>query len=235
MLLSELLASETVPPVVYGIVPDVQNVDPPKGLREAGIIVGVNDNGELDDFGLDLAISYATLGIATTVEVPAEVEADPHYLLPVVGGFNASLSLLPPVNPSDEAFEAYCQRIEAFARAYVSLGNFQKFLVPVTSYLEYMFIEVLSPERAAAFAPSDGHIIESFAKVVTPERADALKARIRAVFHEAFGGEEGFKAFARAMFGAIYDRLEEYCRDEVARLYGDKSMEDRDPPAADVS
>jgi len=229
--LSELLSADAVAPVIYGIVVDTDNVLPPTGLKEAGILTNL-PNGEIEDNVLDLVISYTLAGVQVTLEIPASAPvSSATHLVSMAASISVSLSLLPPEDTSDEAFDAFVARVEDFARAYLGRAQFTKFIVPVTSYLEYLFIEVLNPEAAKSFAPSDPYILERFASVVTPERSDALKARLKAVFHETFGGEEGFQSFSKALFGAIYDRLEETCIEEAERLRQEGSRPQTETPA----
>jgi hypothetical protein len=215
--ISELVASGSPAPAQYGIVVDVDDVTAPEGLREAGLLARL-EGGELADDVLDIAISWTLAGIDVTVEVPATEDCgEPKRLLSTVAAVGVHLSLLPPEDQSDEAFEAYTARVEGFTAAYARQANMGKFLAPVTSYLGYMFTEVLNPEAAANFQPTDDYVIESFHSKVPTERADALKARIRAAFHEAYGGEEGFATMARSLGATIYRKVEESCAEESAR------------------
>lgn len=221
--LSELIATGAPAPSVYGIVVDTDDVTPPEGLKEAGVLATI-DGGDISDAVLDAAISWSLAGIEVTVEVPAEADLqDAPRLLATCAAVGLSLSALPPSEDGEEAFEAWCARVEALAKAYVSQANMSKFVYPVTSYLGYMFIEACSPEAASRFVPTDGYVKDAFHDRVGTEKADLMKARLRAAIVDAYGGEEGFLSFARALMGTIYRRVEEGCVEEARRLSGGTS------------
>lgn len=215
--ISELVASGAKTPALYGIEPDVDDVTPPQGLKEAGIITRMED-GEIPDAVLDVAISWTLAGIDVTLEIPFDTPVpDVRRVLSTAAAINVSLSLLPPENPSDEDFEAYCSRVEDFAAAFLVQANMSKFLVPVTSYLGYMFIEAFSKESSQGYVPTDGYVVEAFHNKVPQDRADALKSRVRKVFTDAFGGEEGFRSFGRSLAATISAMIEENCQEEARR------------------
>jgi len=214
---SELIASGAPSPAVFGIEIDVDDVTPPEGLEQAAIVCPIV-NGDIPDEILDVAISWTLAGCDVTLEIPSDSPVgDAKRLLSTVAAVGISLSLLPPEGEDAAALEAYMARVEEFTRAYVRQGNMAKLLVPVTSYLGYMFIEVLDKAKSEGFVPSDPYILERFHSKVPVGRADQLKARIRSVFHEAYGGEEGFRRFALQLTGAIYRKVEEGCVEESAR------------------
>lgn len=215
-LLSELLAEVDRPAAVFGLKVDVDDVTPPEGVREAGLVARF-EGGDLDETVLDVAISYILAGVEVTIEVPADAECgSAKQLVSLAASVGASLSLLPPSDPSDEAFESWCTRVDDFALAYATQANMAKFVLPVTSYLEYLVIEALSPEVASRFAPSDPYVVGNYASSVSPERSDAMKARVRAVFEGVHGGPDGLKAFLLAIVSAIHERAEESIRERIA-------------------
>jgi hypothetical protein len=188
---------------VFGIVIDTDDLAVPFGLREAGLRAKTVD-GELDFDTLDLAIEYRLRGLDVMLEI-VDIEAieDMSNLISVAASTKISLSFLPPEDKSDEAFERYCLRIEEATKAYLNQPNMLQFVLPVSSYLEYMFLEILNPDRAKTFTPNDEYVIRVYHSEMTVERSDAMKARIRVLIHEHFGDEDGFKEFALDLVGAI--------------------------------
>lgn len=209
----------------HGVVIDVDDVTPPEGLHEIGF-VGVIEDGEFSETTLDVVISAIMAEIDVTVEIPGSAEiSDPRHMLATASSMGCSLALLPPDTSDEASFDAFVERVLEFAQAYVRQANMSQRLLPVSSYLEYLFIEVLNPEMAKTFAPVDPQVVSQFHEVVTVERADALKAKLRAVFHEAYGGEEEFRKFALSLMSAVYNRVEENCADEAKRM-SEASAED---------
>ena len=193
---------------VFGVEVDCDDVTPPRNIREIGL-VAKTEGGELTNEVLDVAISYILSGIDVLLEFPAGVDiGDPRHLMATAASVNASLSLLPPEELTDESFEAYCQRLEAMTAAYLKQLTMTKFVMPITNYLQYCYIEVLDPEQAKTFVPEDGYVLKRFHESMTIEQSDALKARVRKVIVENFGGEEGFRSFALGLMGSVGKAVE---------------------------
>lgn len=195
----------------HGVKIDVDDVTVPEGIDEIGFIAEFSD-GEFSEETIDIVISAIMSEVDTTIEIPAAADVqDPRHIVATASSMDCSLALLPPEDTSDEAFDAFIERVLEFARAYVSQGNMSRRILPISSYLEYLFIEVLKPDLATEYSPVDPQVVSQYHGVVTVERADAMKAKLRSVFHEAYGGEDGFRQFALSLMGAIYDRIEEDC------------------------
>jgi len=193
---------------VFGIEVDTDDVTPPRNVREIGLIAQT-EGGELTNEVLDVTISYILSGIDVLVEFPAEIEiGDPRHLMATAASVNASISLLPPKELTDESFEAYCQRLEAVTSAYLKQLTMTKFVMPVTNYLQYCYTEVLDLELARSFVPEDGYVLSRFHEAMTIEQSDTLKARVRQVIVDNFGGEEGFRTFALGLMGSVAGAVE---------------------------
>ena len=210
---------------VFGIDVDTDDVTPPRNVREIGLIAKTAD-GELTNEVLDVTISYILAGIDVLVEFPSDVDiGDPRHLMATAASVNASLSMLPPGELTDESFEAYCQRLESVAAAYLKQATMTKFVMPVTNYLQYCFIEILDGDRAKSFVPEDGYVLSRFHESMSVEQSDALKARVRKVIVDNFGGEHGFRTFALGLMGSVTGAVET----SLAEIAGEYSQ--KVPPA----
>lgn len=188
---------------VFGIEVDTDDVTPPRNVREIGLIAKTED-GELTNEVLDVTISYILAGIDVLVEFPADVDiGEARHLLATAASVNASLSFLPPKELTAESFEAYCQRLEAVTSAYLRQLTMTKFVMPVTNYLQYCYIEVLDPDASKTFVPEDGYVLSRFHESMTVDQSDLLKERIRKVIVDHFGGEYEFRTFALGLMGAV--------------------------------
>lgn len=205
MKLSDLLKQDPMPERAFGIVVDVEDFDPPAGLGEISFVAPLGPDG-IDTDVLDVAISYLlTKKIEVTFEFAAEVPIkDPKYLVQLGTSIGAAISLLPPETDDEDAFWAYVQRLEGFVAVYGELANVSKPLLPITSYLEYLVVEMLDPASAANFTPTDPYVIERFASVMTLDRSDAMKERLREAFERYYGGREAFESHYRAQVAMIY-------------------------------
>lgn len=216
MRLSDLLKLETVPERVFGVIVDTSDVsDPPPGLKEISFIAPPTAEA-IDPDLLDVAIAYQLSQVEVVIEVPAANEiANPSYFMDVISSVGISVTFLPPADSDDAAFEAYIQRLETFVPLYSGKAIFSKLLMPVTNYLEYLMIEMLNPELATTFAPSDPYVIERFAGAMSGARADQMKARLRTAFENYYGGPEGFRGHCAAQFKGILDLTESSLADSM--------------------
>lgn len=226
-LLSEVLAATANPSVIHGLIVDVDDVTPPAGVTEVGLVSTLPE-GNLEEIVLDIAISYILAGMSVVIEIPADVAVpDPKHLVSTAASIGASLSILPPEGADDVGVAAYIDRVEAFAVAYTKQANFAKMLIPVTSYLQYLFVEVLDPALAKEFSPTDPYIISRYVDRIAPDHVDTMKDRIKSVFHGAYGGPEGFSELGRTLFREIFERLEEGLLDQIS-----EASNQTPPPAA---
>jgi len=214
--LSEILATPEaeLSAFHYGVEVDEESFTPPTPIKRIAFMLET-DEGEIDDTLMDVIISYALPGIDITLEIPAEAEAiDPHYYMSVAANAGFSLSLLPPMADSETPREQWIERLKAFTDAYFAQGNFGRFVYPVTSFLEYLFVERLS--GAQTFEARDPYVRARFVEALDEADADAFKSALRAHIHEIFEGQEGFANFADGLVHKIYLRAEENARDLVA-------------------
>ncbi|TLX17256.1 hypothetical protein [Rhizobium sp. MHM7A] len=209
---------DLVDAAVFDIEVDGDDLIVPFGLREAGLLAKT-ENGELTENVLDTAINMILNGVEVLIEFPSDVDCgEPVHLVSTAAAIKASLSFLPPENASDEQFEAWCQRIERLTEAYLRQPNMTQFVLPVSSYVEYMFINVLDSKAAKKFKPTDEYIIRRFHSAMTVARANAMKARVRKIVHAHFGGREKFKEFAKEMFSSIYETVVENVKQRASEI-----------------
>jgi hypothetical protein len=215
---SDTFDPDLVDPAVFDIEVDGDDLIVPFGLREAGLLAKT-ENGELTENVLDTAINMILNGVDVLLEFPHDVDCgDPVHLVSTAAAIKASLSFLPPENASDEDFEIWCQRIERFTEAYLRQPNMTQFILPISSYIEYMFINVLDSKAAKKFKPTDEYIIRRFHSAMTVARADAMKARVRKIVYAHFGGQKKFKEFAEEMFSSIYETVVDNVKQRASEI-----------------
>jgi len=209
--LSEIASLDHCAPSRFGIEVDVESFTPPPGLREVGLVSRPGPGGDIDETVLDVAISYRLSDVAVALEIPAEQEdADPRVYVAMAANADLSLSLLPPVEETPETVAAYVRRVEAFAAAYLRHANYRRHLFPVTSYIEYMFAEAYG--GGDVMHAKDEYVRSRFVSAMSDRAADAMKAAVRAVVLDAFGGEDGFAHLANALLAGLYAKTESACR-----------------------
>lgn len=215
MKLSELLIMDTVPAACFGVVVDVPDFTVPKGLDSVGFTYLVKD-GEIDEVLLDIAISYKLAGIEVLFEVPAEVAiADMDHLLALASNIGVSLALLPPSAGTDEDHDLYRARVLAAADAYLSSANYAGCLLPVTSYLEYLFREAAEP--GLVFEVTHPYMRDQFVSRVPEAVADQFKAALRARFEQHFAPAGGTAAFFRVVQRQIGAQVLDNTKDLISK------------------
>jgi hypothetical protein len=209
---------DLVDKAVFDIEVDGDDLIVPFDLREAGLLAKT-ENGELTENVLDTAINMILNGVEVLIEFPSDVDCgEAVHLVSTAAAIKASLSFLPPENNTDEQFEEWCQRIERLTEAYLRQPNMTQFVLPVSSYIEYMFINVLAPKTAKKFKPTDEYIIRRFHSAMTVARANAMKARVRKIVYAHFGGREKFKEFTKEMFSSIYETVVDNVKQRASEI-----------------
>lgn len=214
MKLSELVAlGDGCPQDVYGVVVDEPSFSPPAGLKRVGILWPM-DGDAIDE--IDVVISYGMAGVDVLMEIPGDREdVDVAMLVSTAANIGASLSILPPSNLTPESLAGWIERVCLFAKDYLKTSIFSKDMLPVTSYLEYMFRQSYG-DNLEGFAPTDPYIIERFVSGVSVDQSDAMKAALRAEVLAAFGGQEQFDTFAIALAQRVYSSVDGNYRQSVA-------------------
>lgn len=215
-VVSKAEAMENPETAYFSVTVDKPCFDPPKGCREIGLLLKMNKD-DIDEDLLDVMIMFGIAGIGVMLEVPAESDCPPaEYLMAVSTNVGFAISLLPPEEDTDEAWGGYIDRVTSFTRLFVTSKNFSNMVYPVSSYIEYLYLNAL--EAADGFKPKDPYIIAKFASKVSKDREDEMKAKIgEAVFGE-FGSKEAFEEYAIAVAFAVRDETESTLRD-MSRVY----------------
>lgn len=209
---------ENPPAGIYHVLVDDPDIDPPKGCREIGLILKMDEDGEIDEDLLDVMIGYRQMsGIHVLLEVLAEDPMPEAERLAITCmNIDSNISLLPPEEDTDEAWKAYIDRVISFAPIFATKQNFTSEVFPLQSYAEYLFLDIL--DLADNYKPTDDYIIEYFASRVSKEREDQLKSAIREAMFEAVGGEDNYREFVFAAAGELFDQTEAAYRDRYNEI-----------------
>lgn len=247
MKLSELLALEQTPVFVSGLVIDTSDeINPPKGLKEAGVLLQINDGGEVDENILDVIISYKIAGVSVFMEIPFALSQNEGfkkmgmpYLLTMASNIGVGIVFLPPqtdplMEVADENWQHYLKLSEDLSEVYFTKENFDQMLLPVTSYLEYLYVEViLGSEKMRAFQPKDEYIQEKF-NYIHPTLNHWFKDKLREKIYLIFEGRENFEENAKGLMEANYNLITDGAL-KTRKFYVDKAqeMEDQELKAAE--
>jgi hypothetical protein len=190
---------------VYSV--DVDTADdltPPTWLKEIGVVLKINDQGEVDENVLDVAISYRLAKIKVMIEVPFMKDGpnEDYLIASIATNMQVALSFLPPEEDTEDAFQGYLEQTRRVCQAFFKRPNLDQMVMPITNYLEYLFVHLLVPDRP--FQVKDPYVLGAYATVLGDEKVDRLKDVIREETYLHFGGEEGFEVAAKALMSGIY-------------------------------
>lgn len=217
MKLSELQAidKDKIEPHYTGIELDIQSLAPIPGIKSIGFIYGPDSDIE-GDF-IDTVVQYSRQA-EVMLEIPADVDIAPpahslpssgqlsqvaRYLLSVSRNTRFAISLLPPKETdSAEVFDKYKQRLADFTAAYLASPNHNQLVYPISSFLEYLFVEHwgVTPDKMGGL---DDYMADAFATKVGKAYEDEIKALMRECVYSHFGGKEGFNCVAKAMLRGL--------------------------------
>lgn len=227
MLLQEIFKPENSHlKEVYGIELDsdsskTEYSTPPVNLESIGFVFKVDADGMIEENLLDIIISYKLTNLSVIVEVPAQLfeKIEPKYLLQLASNVDFAISLLPPGHSlvdSSVTQEKYQDLIGKFTQELLSRQNFDKQVVPITSFFQYVMMEkFIGTEKMKGFEIEDQYILDNFANVLTTENSDKFKAIIRSKLYDFYGSEEEFNAVAQLMQEALYNKAKNVYTDHV--------------------
>lgn len=200
MLLSELNAETLVgneQGCLFGVEVDaVSTLTPPMGLREIGLILKINSDGDLDDNLLDVSISYKLAKVNVMIEIPFALtkeesfkKVDLNYLLSAATNIGFALSWLPPETDDAKDWDAYTVLNQEVAKVFFEKAHFDQMVYPLTSFVEYMVVEQIRGEDVSKdFKPTDPYIAMRFAQKDV-QRVSILKNALRETIYEVFGSK----------------------------------------------
>jgi hypothetical protein len=219
MLLQEIFKPEYANfTELYGIELDADSsqpsfFSPPQNFDALGFVFRHDADGLIDDQLMDILIEYNQTNMNIFIEVPSQLLAnglvDAKYLIQLSTNVGFMISLLPPGHPFvGDAItpEQYQKVIRDFTEQMVQKQNYDKFVVPVSNFMEYLMLECLLGKDSPViknFAPDNTYIKENFSTVLSVEHSDAFKKDIREVLYNYYGGQENFELVANMIFNGV--------------------------------
>lgn len=232
MLLQELFNSESKAETAYGVEINEESSkteysQPPVGLRSIGFVFKADEDGMMDEKLLDLVISYKLTNMEVVIEIPPQIfrqnNVTAKNLIQLANNVDFSIALLPPKHPLSDgltSFDDYLSIVESFNSEMVQKQNFDKFVAPISNFLEYLMLETLlgsDNPAVSGFKPKDEYVLNNFVKHLNESESDAFKSSIRDAMYSHYGSKEAFEAIAREIFGRIYEKAESSFKTHVER------------------
>lgn len=219
---------------LYGIIADNENdIDPAslsalvaegQNLKTVGVIFTLAEDNSPEEIFLDVVITWRLSNLNVLVEVPYsafEKGLDPAYLRDIIFNMKVDVALLPPTHPDDKGdtkdltrLSQYNQLCANFAKLMLERQQFEQFVFPISSFMEYVMLEQLvsSKELLARFKPVHPYLIENFVSFMTEEQSDALKLDLRKAFYEAHYGQENFEMVARGLMVQSLEKVKSFAQ-----------------------
>lgn len=197
MLLSELMTQEQSDPIVYGVDVDADILTPPKGLRQIGL--SYKGTPSIDDELVDAIIAFSLAGVDVIVEIQPDQDVNAHELLTIAGNAGFSVALLPPSEETDLA--AWCEQCAKWAKAFLSVPNFNGAVYPVSGYFGYLAAREASDIEG--ITPNDTYALERFVNSTPVAWSDTAKIAMHDAFAEKAGGAEAFSHLLSALNKSI--------------------------------
>lgn len=189
MLLSELMAMETVPPIAFGVEVDTDMLMPPKGLRQIAFLYKGDADNPADDL-IDAVISCTLAGIDTVVEFRPEDQVDMMRQVTIAGNAGYSIAAIPPIDsPEDrpDLWHAWSAQCAALAATYFDTPHFAGSLYPVSGFFGYMVARAVA--GVEGLDPNDPYTRQRFVDAVPTAWADTAKEAMQAAWIERLGSK----------------------------------------------
>lgn len=194
---------------------------PPENLKEISFIFEMEDEILSADL-TDILSNYRRKKVDVILEVPlhflkSELEQSItekrsliKYILSIAHNLDVAVVFLPYNHPLTEGFytkEFYNEIIKKVTEEMTSRTKYEKIVVPVSNYMEYLMTErIIGEDRAKNFKPKDKYIVDNFHNVMPVEESDALKEVIRNVLYDFYGGKDEFDLVCYEIIKAVYGK-----------------------------
>ena len=185
----------------------------PNGIEEISFLAELDEDPQVGlsmDF-IDTVLAYVPIAKHVIIEVPFDMEFPAETAVAMANNFGTNLSVLPPIMSDDGAvpdalWDQYSARLEEYAKAWLSKPNCSIEVLPVVGYFQYLVQQAVSNFEPKEMS-SNPYMQGVYVKRIPPAQSDQLKARLKDVIYEAFGGEKAFRQFAHTVCAGVRTRL----------------------------
>lgn len=182
-----------------------------ENVKKIGFVAKVDGAGQFDFDVMDTLIQYRQIQAEVFIQVPHDFPMKPHDLLVLANSIETNVILMPPkADAGAEEWRKWHQLTLAYAEAMLGFHSFSKELLPVTSYVQYMAMNVAGYQpKTLTDDPMMKHFFEDGMNVPV---MDELKAQLHELILSTHGGKEGFEAFVHGTLQGLFERLEDRSR-----------------------
>jgi len=214
--ISDLLAiQEALAPHVFGVDVDVFDPLPLKGVKSIGFLAKM-DSGQLDFDLIDTMLQYHLIHCPIFLEVPFDFEMKAKDILIVAHSVEAHVVVSPPVSGNAEDWATWARYVDEFVTALLDLPQFAQEVLPVTSYIQYMSMNVMGYQPATL--TDNPMMYEYFEKNMDAPTMDALKERMHQTVLGYYGGQAEFEIMVHSTLSALHDNLKTMGEEALTRI-----------------
>ena len=244
MYLKEIFKEENLnKEEIFGVIVDKESTElkyssaPPSNLEALGLVLTLDSDNSMDTDLIDVIINYKLTNLTVVLEVPSHLLSSglikAKELIQLSSNLDVALSILPPGHPLVEknvTTDDYINIISELTNFIIEKPNFDKSVVPISNFMEYLMIEKILGENSNIvknFKPTDPYILENFVNVLTIETSDAFKDVIRTKLYDLYGGKENFDVVAETILQSIQDKSEQIYKQHIQSFMSEQPQESK--------
>jgi hypothetical protein len=179
-----------------------------ENVKKIGFLAKLDEAGQFDFDVMDTLIQYRQIQAEVFIQIPHDFTMKPHDLLVLANSIDANVILMPPkAGANAEAWGNWHKLTLDYTAAMLGFNSFSKELLPVSSYVQYMAMNVVGYQpKTLTDDPMMKHFFEDGMNIAV---MDELKDQIHTMVLEAHGGKEGFESFVHGTLLSLYERVDE--------------------------
>lgn len=214
--ISDLLSrNEGLAPHVFGVDVDTFDPQPLAGVRSIGFLAKV-DEGQFDFDLMDTMIQYHQIHCQIFIEVPFDFPMSARDVLVIAGSVSCNVIVRPPEEKTTENWLKWKDYTQEFLSALLELPAHSQEVLPVTSYIQYMSMNVMGHQPATL---TDNPLMhEYFEKGMDTTTMDDLKSHLSQAILDYYGGAQEFEVMVHSTLSAMHDNLKSMGEKALARI-----------------
>ena len=195
----------------FSVEVDVFSPNRLENVKQIGFLAKLDETGKFDFDVMDTLIQYRQIQAEVFIQIPHDFTMKPHDLLVLANSIDASVILMPPkADAGAESWNEWHKLTLEYTDAMLSFHSFSKELLPVTSYVQYMAMNVAGYQpKTLTDDPMMKHFFEDGMNIPV---MDQLKEQIHQRILDAHGGKDGFESFVHGTLSGLYERVDERSR-----------------------
>lgn len=207
--LSDLVSEPKGAKAYYGVNVDAFSASKVEGAEVIGFVAKMDqDSPKQFSFDvMDMMIQYRQAKIKVMLEVPFDFSMKATDVLVIANSIGAGIIVTPPAEKKARNWEQWRDQVKEYAQAMLAMISFDKEVIPVTSYTQYMAMQAMGYTPPSL--TDDIMMHHYFESDMDHPTMDALKVDLESMVHEAHGGAEAFDIVVHSTLSAMKSRLDD--------------------------